>query len=299
MDSKAIIIFKALSSFVKGIHIDPSRDEWDQEIEYLRQQVQERTRQFAVYISYFEGKSQPDGFINWLNTEERVFDYNDVPKNKSVKIIAIKLKKGALVWWEQLRARHDITRKPKINTRKKMKKILKEKYLPKNYLQSLYQEMHVLRQEDRSVDEYKEEFHLLTAHNVVFLQYWTLDEAYHLAKRFEIQDKRPSNRWGTGITKKGLFQDSTDPKGVSVATSSATSVQGSGIQKAFFKGDSIYDEPVDEEDPEVTYNLSTDCKDSVSVHSHCILTTYLCVIDPTIGIISTQKKKKKVSILEI
>ena len=53
-------------------------------------------------ILKFEEKMRPDDFIDYLNTVERIFDFKDVPKNRKVKIVAIKLRKHALIWWEHL-----------------------------------------------------------------------------------------------------------------------------------------------------------------------------------------------------
>ncbi|KAI9185507.1 hypothetical protein LWI28_007981 [Acer negundo] len=38
-----------------------------------------------VEILEFEGKMQPDEFIEWLNTIDRIFDYQDVPENKKLQ----------------------------------------------------------------------------------------------------------------------------------------------------------------------------------------------------------------------
>ena len=43
-----------------------------------------------VDIPEFEGKMQPDDFIDCLITVERIFDFKDVPDNRKVKIVAIK-----------------------------------------------------------------------------------------------------------------------------------------------------------------------------------------------------------------
>ncbi|KAL4204571.1 hypothetical protein AMTRI_Chr01g110540 [Amborella trichopoda] len=102
-----------------------------------------------------------------------------------------------------------------------MKNKLKEKYLPENYLQSLYHNMNNLHQGEKSVEEYTDEFHELIAksnvvakeeqslaqyvgglrssiQDVVILQcYWTLDEAYNLAVKVEAQLSGPSSRCAT------------------------------------------------------------------------------------------------------
>ncbi|GJS86349.1 aspartyl protease_2 domain-containing protein [Tanacetum coccineum] len=53
-----------------------------------------------VDILDFEGKSHPDEFIDWLYTVERVFDIKNLSDEQKVKLVAIKLKKSALIWQE-------------------------------------------------------------------------------------------------------------------------------------------------------------------------------------------------------
>ncbi|KAL5764411.1 hypothetical protein ACOSQ2_017005 [Xanthoceras sorbifolium] len=60
-----------------------------------------------VEIPEFEGKSQSDEFVEWLNTVDRIFDYQDVPENKKVKLVAIKLRKHASFWWENLKRQRE------------------------------------------------------------------------------------------------------------------------------------------------------------------------------------------------
>ena len=39
-------------------------------------------------ISEFKGWLDPDEFLEWLQTVERVFKYKDVPQDKKVKLLA-------------------------------------------------------------------------------------------------------------------------------------------------------------------------------------------------------------------
>ncbi|GJX67027.1 hypothetical protein Tco_0302754 [Tanacetum coccineum] len=55
-----------------------------------------------VEIPDFLGTLKVEEFVDWLNTVERVFEFKDVPENKKVKWVAIKLKGRASAWWEQL-----------------------------------------------------------------------------------------------------------------------------------------------------------------------------------------------------
>ncbi|GJW89313.1 multiprotein-bridging factor 1a [Tanacetum coccineum] len=109
-------------------------------------------------IPVFEGKIQPDEFIDWLNTVERIFDYQDVLEDVKVKIVAIKLKKHASVWWEQLKLRRARENKSKIRTWEKMKRELRKKFLPDGYLQDAFLQLHDFTQQKLSVAEYTEQF---------------------------------------------------------------------------------------------------------------------------------------------
>ncbi|CAL8992673.1 unnamed protein product [Prunus brigantina] len=60
---------------------------------------------------------QPEEFMDWLNTVERIFDYKDVAEDHRVKLVAIKLKKHASIWWEHLNKQ----RKLSLNVEKQIK----------------------------------------------------------------------------------------------------------------------------------------------------------------------------------
>nr|GEV04127.1 reverse transcriptase domain-containing protein [Tanacetum cinerariifolium] len=56
-----------------------------------------------VEILKFMGTAQPDEFIDWISTVERVFDLRDIPDNPKVKVVAIKLRKYASLWWDHVK----------------------------------------------------------------------------------------------------------------------------------------------------------------------------------------------------
>ncbi|KAM1570644.1 hypothetical protein ACFX10_035620 [Malus domestica] len=176
-----------------------------------------------VDIPEFEGKIRPEEFIDWLNTVERVFDYKEVLDHRKVKIVAIKLTKYASTWWEQLTVRRERIGKSKITSWDKMKRVLRKKFLPDNYLQEWYSKMYNFRQGSMSVDEYAEEFDLLMVrcgvdeleeqtiarylgglrkeiHDVVVLYpHWSYDDVYKLAIKVEKQLKQKYSRLATGF----------------------------------------------------------------------------------------------------
>ncbi|KAI5327722.1 hypothetical protein L3X38_027118 [Prunus dulcis] len=75
-----------------------------------------RNFDMKVDLPEFEGTIQPDDFVDWLNTFEHIFDYKEMLDEKKVKIVAIKLRRSASAWWEQLKTRRDCIGKSKIKT---------------------------------------------------------------------------------------------------------------------------------------------------------------------------------------
>ena len=116
---------------------------------------------FRVELPEFEGKLDPDEFLEWLSTVERIFDYKEVPEDKKVKLVALRLRKYASLWWTNLSNKRIRERKPKIQTWDRMKAKLKARFLPPSYIQDNYSLLHNLVQGDMSVDEYTREFEKL------------------------------------------------------------------------------------------------------------------------------------------
>jgi len=55
----------------------------------------QNSNDFKVEIPKFEGKLDPDEFLEWLHTVERVFDYKDIPDDKKMKLVALRLRRYA------------------------------------------------------------------------------------------------------------------------------------------------------------------------------------------------------------
>jgi len=60
-----------------------------------------------------------------MHTVERIFEYDEVPEDKKVKLVALRLRNYASLWWTNLCAKRVRNRKSKIRTWEKMKAKLK------------------------------------------------------------------------------------------------------------------------------------------------------------------------------
>ena len=57
---------------------------------------------FKVEILEFEGQLNPDEFIDWMNTIDRVLEYKDISDDKNVKLVALQLRNYASIWWHNV-----------------------------------------------------------------------------------------------------------------------------------------------------------------------------------------------------
>ncbi|VFQ83940.1 unnamed protein product [Cuscuta campestris] len=112
---------------------------------------------FKVDMPSFEGKNDPDDFLEWLETVERVFDFKNASKGKKVKLVALKFRKYA-TWWTNVTIRRRRENKSPVTTWNKMRTLLKKKFLPENYIQENFAKLQHLKQGPRSVEEYNREF---------------------------------------------------------------------------------------------------------------------------------------------
>lgn len=88
-----------------------------------------------VDIPEFDGRLHPDDLIDWLSTIECVFDLKDIPNNFMVKLVAIKLRKNASLWWDHMKKKRIQEGRSKVETWAKMKKLLLDKFLPATHRQ--------------------------------------------------------------------------------------------------------------------------------------------------------------------
>ena len=54
------------------------------------QRPQANSNDFRVKIPKFEGKLDPDEFLEWMHTVERIFEYKEAPEDKKAKLVAIR-----------------------------------------------------------------------------------------------------------------------------------------------------------------------------------------------------------------
>jgi len=142
-------------------NLDSSSDEEPFRRPRPEQRGQGNSNDFRVEIPEYEGKLDLEDLLDWLHTVERVFEYKDVSDEKKIKLVALRPRKYASLWWTNLYAKRVRERKTKIRTWEKMKTKLKARFLPPTYVQDYYSQLHNLNQGNLSVEEYTRQFQKL------------------------------------------------------------------------------------------------------------------------------------------
>ncbi|PKI59650.1 hypothetical protein CRG98_019956, partial [Punica granatum] len=97
-------------------------------------------------IPLFQGKSDPEAYLEWEKKVEFVFDCYSYSELKKVKLAAIEFSDYAIVWWDQLVINRQRNREPSIDTWEEMKRVMRKRFVPRYYYRELYNKLQSLRQ---------------------------------------------------------------------------------------------------------------------------------------------------------
>ena len=128
-----------------------------------RREIFQQDFKMKVDLPNFSGKLDIEAFIDWVKNVESFFEYIETAEDKKVKMVALKLKSGASTWWDQIQVNRRLIGKTLIRSWPRMLKMMKERFLPTDFEQILYQQYQQCRQDNRKVAEYAKEFHHLSA----------------------------------------------------------------------------------------------------------------------------------------
>ncbi|MGK4277551.1 hypothetical protein, partial [Escherichia coli] len=63
---------------------------------------QQAINQVKLQVPSFQGKSNPEEFLEWLKRTEMIFEYYEYPDHLRLRLAVIEFSGYALVWWEQV-----------------------------------------------------------------------------------------------------------------------------------------------------------------------------------------------------
>ncbi|KAI0522935.1 hypothetical protein KFK09_005324 [Dendrobium nobile] len=198
-------------------------EDLQREIQRLQQELARRDQQEVgggqeeEIVNPFHRETSSDEEVQPRRFRPEHLPGREVPAERIVKLVAIKLKKGASLWWENLKRSREREGRSKITSWEKMKKEMQRKYLTDYHRRNLFLRLHRLQQQNLSVEEYVAEFEQLSlkcdlnepvdntiarfleglqpsiAHVVQLQPHWTLQDVINLAMQVEKQQKTSKN----------------------------------------------------------------------------------------------------------
>lgn len=123
---------------------------------------------FHVEISEFTGSIRGDKLLDWIVSVEEFLDFKQVPDDRRVPLVAMRFRGHATSWSKQFKSTHLRTAREPIQSWKKLKKHIRKTFLPRNYDRVMYNRLQNLKQGQRNVEEYAEEFSQLLTRNELY-----------------------------------------------------------------------------------------------------------------------------------
>ncbi|PKI63647.1 hypothetical protein CRG98_015965 [Punica granatum] len=109
----------------------------------IRDGVDRNIGSIKMTIPPFQGRNDPDAFIEWERKVELVFDCHNYLEEKKVKLVAVEFIDYAIVWWDKLVKERIRNHKRPIETWEEVKTVMRS-----------------LRQGTRSVENYPKEMEI-------------------------------------------------------------------------------------------------------------------------------------------
>ncbi|XP_052478585.1 uncharacterized protein LOC128034050 [Gossypium raimondii] len=200
-----------------------------------RDRPDDNLKNIKMSILPFQGKNDPESYLEWEKKMELVFECHNYSENKKVKLAAIEFSDYAIVWWDQLVTSRRRNGERPISTWAEMKAVMRKRFVPSYYHRELYQRLQNLTQGNRSVEDYYKDMEIAMiradveedreatmarflaglnrdiANIVEFQHYVEVMDMVHMAIKVEKQLKRKgptqtypttsTNKWAQGTSK--------------------------------------------------------------------------------------------------
>ena len=122
-----------------------------------RERPDDDLKNIKMAIPAFQGRSDPEAYLEWEKKVELVFECHNYSESKKVKLAAIEFSDYAIIWWDQLTLSRRRNGERPVSTWAEMKAIMRKRFIPAYYHRELYQKLQSLTQGQRSVEDYYKE----------------------------------------------------------------------------------------------------------------------------------------------
>ncbi|KAL4273508.1 hypothetical protein GQ457_13G015810 [Hibiscus cannabinus] len=119
-----------------------------------RNRVDDNLNSIRMAIPLFQGKTDPEAYLEWEKKVELVFEFHNYSENKKVKLAAIEFSDYAIIWWDQLTFSRRRNGERPVSTWDEVKALMRKRFVPTHYHRDLFQRLQSLTQGNRSVEDY-------------------------------------------------------------------------------------------------------------------------------------------------
>jgi hypothetical protein len=122
-----------------------------------------------IKIPSFQGRTDPEAYLEWVKKIELIFDCHNYSEKKKVKLAVIEFTDYAIIWWDQLVTNRRRNHERPIETWGELKALIRRRFVPSHYYRDLYQKLQNLIQGSRSVEDYYKEINIIIMRQEIWL----------------------------------------------------------------------------------------------------------------------------------
>ena len=100
-------------------------------------------------------------YLMWELKIEKLWRMHDYNEERKIKLASSGFEGYALLWWDGITRLREESAEPEIATWLEMRQLLRDRFVPKNYIRTLYDKLQHLNQGSKSVDAYYKEMELI------------------------------------------------------------------------------------------------------------------------------------------
>ena len=118
-----------------------------------REPEQDGIGKIKVKIPSFEGKCDPDVYMDWETKLEQIWNCHNFPEHKKVQLATLEFNGYALIWWDNLVKERRRALDPAVATWEQMKALMRARFVPQHHARELRQRLENLKQGSMSAEE--------------------------------------------------------------------------------------------------------------------------------------------------
>uniref|UniRef100_A0A2N9IS90 Reverse transcriptase n=1 Tax=Fagus sylvatica TaxID=28930 RepID=A0A2N9IS90_FAGSY len=148
-------------------------------------------------IPSFQGRTDPEVYLEWEKKIDLVFDCHNYSEEKKVKLAVIEFTDYAIIWWDQLVTNRRRNTERPVETWGELKALMRRRFVSSHFYRDLYQRLQNLTQGSRSVEDYHKEMEVAM---IRANHYVEIEDMVHMAMKVERQLKRKGTARYTSVS---------------------------------------------------------------------------------------------------